>query len=311
MTEKPQKTQKQYECKSCLLITSNKADFFRHLTTRKHKTMTHCNECKRIYSSRQSLWSHKKKCKNTTLQNSVVTDIQPNTVQSSEEIEIPSVTVDKDAFLQLIRNNRDLILDNREFKKMLLEQNEKMIELAQTNRVVPTNNTNTINNTTNNNTNNTQFNLNVFLNEKCKDALNWTDFIKGIVITKEDLLRTGAMGFVNGMSHIIIENLKKLSEDKRPLHNTDCKRRTIYVRDDGTWEVQENYSKFEKAADMISDKTKIVWISTNDDGLSIEEDNALMKACVNMATTTAHLEKIPKIFNNVVKEVIVNKRCLE
>jgi hypothetical protein len=216
---------------------------------------------------------------------------------------------------KIFEQNEKIIEDNQDYKKILveqnthiLEQNDKLIELSQKNQIVAaTASTNTINNTTNN----TQFNLNVFLNEKCKDAVNWTDFIKGIVITKEDLLRTGEMGFVNGMSHIIIENLKKLSEDKRPLHNTDCKRRTIYLHDDGTWEVQENYSKFEKAADMISDKTKIVWINTNDDGLSIEEDNALMKACVNMATTTAHLEKIPKIFNNVVKEVVVNKRQIE
>jgi hypothetical protein len=220
---------------------------------------------------------------------------------SEDNTKSARITIDKDVLLQIL-------CDNREFKKIMIEQNEKMIELLQadsSNRNMVTNNNVTNNN---NNTNNNQFNLNVFLNEKCRDAVNWTDFIKGIELTKEDLLRTGEMGFVNGMSHIIIENLKKLSEDKRPLHNTDCKRKTVYIRDDGTWEVQEDYRKFGQAAGMISDKTKIVWINTNDEHLSIEEDDALMRACCRMAATTEHMEKIPKIVNNVIREVIVKKK---
>jgi hypothetical protein len=325
--EKTQKKCEKYCCDTCGFITVNKTDYKRHVSSNKHKNLPAqssyiCNFCKKIYSSRQYLWKHKKICKNIEI--SPVKPSKNDDVMSSDEESDDdnddnesqqsntiqpnptNIIINKDVLLQILS-------DNQEFKKMMIEQNEKIIELSQTANPVDTNNNITNNNivTTTNNNNNTQnnnFNLNIFLNETCKNAVNWTDFIQGIEITPEDLLRTGEMGFVNGVSHLIIKELKELSVEMRPIHNTDSKRKTVYVRDDSSWEVQEDYKRFVQAAGVISDKTKLAWIKTNDDNLSEEDDNALMKACVNMAATTEHMEKIPKIANKVLREVIVNKK---
>jgi hypothetical protein len=137
-----------------------------------------------------------------------------------------------------------LIKQNQEFKELLIEQNTKMVDtfsvaiceaIKQCSTI--TNNTNTVN------SNNKTFNLQVFLNEDCKDAMNITDFVNSINLQLSDLEHVGKVGYVEGISNIIIKNLKALDVTKRPVHCTDPKRETIYIKDGGVWEKDEDDNK--------------------------------------------------------------------
>jgi hypothetical protein len=127
---------------------------------------------------------------------------------------------------------KNMMTENKEFKTMLAEQNKVIQEIAN-NKLHTTNNTF---NNNNNQTNNQQFNLNMFLNETCKDAMNLSDFIENIQVTMEDMEKTGELGFAKGMSRIIMNNLNAIDVCKRPIHCSDVKRETLYVKNNGVWE---------------------------------------------------------------------------
>ena len=218
-----------FYCEYCDYNTSRKSQFDRHIMTSKHILTTKrlqnttntvplvhdykCENCNQKYKHHSSLWKHKKKC---VIQNNTQTDIKD--------------IIDSNLIVQLLKQND-------EFKTMLLEQNNKMLETVQD--VCKNNNT-----TTNNvNSNNKAFNLNVFLNETCKDAMDINDFIDSVKLQLSDLELVGKLGFVDGISSIIIKNLKALKVNERPVHCTDMKRETIYVKDEGIWEKQEDDHK--------------------------------------------------------------------
>jgi len=140
-----------------------------------------------------------------------------------------------------------LIKENTEFKSMMMEQQNMMMKVIENG----TNNTNIIHT----NSHNKAFNLNFFLNETCKDAMNITDFVDSIKLQLSDLEKVGELGYVEGISNIIIKNLNDLDETKRPVHCTDKKRETIYIKDQGQWEKEdENKSKLKKAVNKIAHK---------------------------------------------------------
>jgi hypothetical protein len=144
-----------------------------------------------------------------------------------------------------------LIKENSEFKNIILEQQNRMMKVIE-NGIC--NNTNTINNSTNNSHNKT-FNLQVFLNETCKDAMNITDFVNSIKIQLSDLEKFGEVGYVEGISKIITTNLKALDITQRPVHCTDKKRETMYVKDEDKWEKEDdNKTKLRKAIKIVSNK---------------------------------------------------------
>jgi hypothetical protein len=134
-----------------------------------------------------------------------------------------------------------IIQQNQEFKNLLLEQNKTIIELSKTNQITNTNSHNNVN------SNNKTFNLQLFLNETCKDAMNITEFIDSIQLQLSDLENVGKLGYVNGISKIIINKLNALEETKRPIHCTDPKREILYVKDENIWkkdnENNENYDR--------------------------------------------------------------------
>jgi len=160
-----------------------------------------CENCGQNYKNRNGLWYHMKKCnkglENEPLQNTMI--------------------LDSNMVLELIKQNQ-------EFKSLILEQQNKLMELSSK--------TNTINNT---NSNNKTFNLNFFLNETCKDAMNISDFIQNLNIQLQELENVGNTGYVSGISDIIVSRIKDLDVSKRPLHCTDIKRETMYIRDDNEW----------------------------------------------------------------------------
>jgi uncharacterized C2H2 Zn-finger protein len=214
-----------FDCNICYFSTVNKRDFERHEKTKKHiKRLTNlstkktpddenlykCEKCDRIYKEKSGLWRHTKKCEILPVENSDNSDKNTN----------------DELLLELIKQNKELqqiLIDKTdEFQNTMIEQNNKIIEL--------TNKPTIINNTMNNT--NQQFNLNLFLNETCKDALNIMDVLNSLQLKVEDFEETGRLGYVEGISRIIINCIKDMDVEKRPMHCTDFKRETLYIKDE-------------------------------------------------------------------------------
>jgi hypothetical protein len=168
-----------------------------------------CEFCNKTYLHRQGLWRHKKKCNNL--------DKEPS---------------DKQLFMMLLKQNNELIKEHSDLKEIILE-------------IVKNGTHNTTNNAITNNTNshNKAFNLNFFLNETCKNAMNITDFVDSIKLQLSDFMEVGELGYVEGISNIIVKKLNALDETVRPIHCTDQKRETFYVKDEDRWEKEEEDKK--------------------------------------------------------------------
>jgi hypothetical protein len=201
-----------FVCKNCDFITCNKKDYSRHLQTKKHKinenqcilpqkTPYDCS-CGKSYKDHSGLWRHKKKCL-----------IEK---EEKEETVIDVELNDKNLILTLIQQNTEL-------QKQMIDVIKNGINVS-----------NTINNN-NTNSNNKTFNLHLFLNETCKDAMNIMDFVDSIKFQLSDLESIGELGYINGLSKVIIRNLKALDENMRPVHCSDLRREKIYVKDADTW----------------------------------------------------------------------------
>jgi len=224
-----------YECITCKYITANKKDFNKHNLTSKHFRLTQYLQnvpeiptpekqflcaCGKEYKHRQSLYTHKQKCN---------FKIQENIIEENVDLN------DKGLILTLIQQNNEL--------------QKQMLEVIKNG----TNNTNNIIN--NNNSNNKSFNLNFFLNETCKNAMNIMDFVDSIKIQLSDIESIGELGYVNGISKLIIKHLNALEENMRPVHCSDPKRESLYVKDANVWEKEDpENKKIKKAIKYISHK---------------------------------------------------------
>jgi hypothetical protein len=255
--EKTPKNPKEFYCEECNFICSNKKDYNRHLMTAKHQTRTKLTintqlrskifdcECGKVYKARNSLWYHKQKC--TYVDN--MNEDNPAEIQNSiEYVNANEQTSDASTILLLLKQNQ-------EFKNLMVEQYEKNQELQQQLVDAVKNNkgsmTNCNNNTTNNNNN--QFNLNFFLNDTCKDAMNITDFLSNLDVHIDELEYIGNHGYVNGMTKMIMERLKGMDVTKRPIHCTDIKRETMYIKDKDEWSKDtDELTKVRKILNRIS-----------------------------------------------------------
>jgi len=204
-TKKTKKNDLIYECKTCHFISCKKTDYKRHLLTIKHKNnasttddngknenVYFCKKCDKKFNDRAGLWRHNKKCINIEETNEINND-------TNNENNYNQLT-DKQLIMMLIKENSD-------FKTMMMEVVKN-----------GTHNTNT------HNSHNKTFNLQFFLNETCKDAMNIMDFVDSIKLQLSDLENVGKLGYVEGISNIIIKNLNDLDVEKRPVHCTDSKR---------------------------------------------------------------------------------------
>jgi len=245
-----------YECIKCNFKCSKQSNYNKHILTAKHKYRTNsiilehkkCGttficDCGKQYNARNSLWYHKQRC----------VAMVPN------EPELPQVAFESASIIELLRQNN-------EFKSLMVEQythlnesnhnlhesNQKNFELQQQLVDAVKNNTGSItNNTTNNN--NQRFNINVFLNDTCKDAMSITDFLQNIDVQNDELEYIGHHGYVNGMTKMIMDRLKNMDVTKRPIHCTDIKRETMYIKEDGGWcKDTEELSKLRKILSRIS-----------------------------------------------------------
>ena len=282
-------------CEKCNYSTSKKSNINNHNLSLKHlKSMNSneikpkisscykCQNCNKIYKDYSGLWRHRKKC---------------NIELSS--IEIIQETNDSDELIKY------LIKENSEFKQMIIEQNKQMIEIAK----------NGTHNTTNTNSHNKSFNLNFFLNETCKDAMNIMDFVDSIKIQLSDLENVGKNGYVEGISSIIVKNLNSLDETKRPVHCTDSKREVMYVKDENKWEKENEEKKklrkeikhiAHKNSKLLRDfKTKHPDCEKSDSKFSDQYNKLIIEAMGGSGDND--LEKEDKILKNIAKGVIIEK----
>jgi hypothetical protein len=237
VTDKMPENAKKFKCELCDFNCSKQSNWDVHNLTAKHKLVTtgdnlvtqknataySCSNCCKIYNSRNGLWAHSKKCCN-----------------QNESI----VNADASLIVQLMKQNDDFKSLIVEQNKTIIESNSQMIEMCKQNASSITN--------SNINSNNKTFNLQVFLNEDCKDAMNITDFVNSINFQLSDLEYMGEVGYVNGISNIIIKNLNALDVTKRPVHCTDPKRETIYIKDGGVWEKDNDNNKLRKMIKSVA-----------------------------------------------------------
>ena len=221
-----------FNCDNCKVHTNNKKDHEKHLLTAKHKKrmfvntyltenfpispLHTCVNCNKSYNSRVGLWYHAKKCSQPP-----PLTIPAETDLSNSFLPTTAMPLDMNTIIELLKQNQ-------EFKELIIEQNKYMIELA--GKVGNTTNNNNIKNQQNNN-----FNLQVFLNETCKDAICINDFIKDLPVSFQQLENIGQNGYVAGMTNVILTQLKTMDVSKRPLHCTDAKRDTMYIKHPNEW----------------------------------------------------------------------------
>ena len=246
------KVAKNHRCELCDYNTCKTSDFKKHLETIKHKmkhnetfeTELHQKVAKNLqcscgisFNNRTTLWRHKKTCNFETQQ------IKEQTPQSLNFI-TPELIM-------------ELIKSNQEMKQIILEQNTTILEQNSTiNNLVKNGVTNANGNTNSlNNNNNKTFNLQFFLNETCKNAMNITDFVETIKLQLSDLEKFGEVGYVEGISNIITSNLKAMDVTVRPVHCTDKKRETMYIKDENEWKKEDdNKTKLRKMIKNIAHK---------------------------------------------------------
>jgi len=204
-------------------------------------------ECGKSYKHRQSLSVHKKKCK--FLEESSILSETNNSLENMENKIIENETTDYKAIIM------KLIDENSEFKNLLIKQQDQIGEL--------------IPKVGNNNTSIKQkFNINIFLNEQCKGALNMNDFLDQIEISLDNLLTTKDKGLTEGISNVFIENMSKLSLYERPMHCTDIKRETLYIKENNVWEKDQDKSRIKtaiKEASCAQFKRVKQWMDENPD----------------------------------------------
>jgi len=252
---KMSKTSDDFYCKNCDYKCCKKYNFDRHLSTDKHKNThfgynvsildtqneqneqpTHFTcECGKQYKYSQGLSKHKKKCN--------YENKEPIFDTADGDVKILTNMV-----LEVVKQNQELMLQNTETQKQNQELTNKLFEICKNG----TNNT-----MINTNSHNKTFNLNVFLNETCKDAMNIMDFVDSLKLQVADLESVGKLGFVEGISNIIVKNLKAMDIHKRPVHCSDSKREVMYIKDQNKWEKEdEEKKKLRKAIKRIACKNQ-------------------------------------------------------
>ena len=239
----------EFNCSLCDFTSSKKSNYEIHIKTKKHKYRVNGNKmetaetqknakyvcnCGKKYLTNSGLWKHKQTC--ITGEN-----IQ---IENKDSIIKNNEICDKELIMMLVK-------ENSEFKNMMMEQQTMMMKVLENG----THNNNNNNNTSN--SHNKAFNLQFFLNETCKDAMNIMDFVESIKLQLSDFENVGDVGFVNGISNIIIKNLKALDITQRPVHCTDQKRETIYIKDENKWEKEDDKKqKFHKFIKKVVSKNQ-------------------------------------------------------
>jgi len=289
--EKLSKVAFNYVCEKCNYGCYNKTNFEKHLGTRKHKVDNQklskvlskfdCKNCGNSYKYQSGLCKHVKSCQ-------IKPEPQP------QQQSVSDITALTNLMMEFIKNSTDV--------------QKQVLELCK----AGTTNNNTINGNVTNNNQTNKFNINLFLNEQCKDAMNLSDFINSIDVSREDLENNAQLGFVGGISKIFLDNLRQLSINKRPIHCTDLKRETMYIKDDDKWTKETGHAKLNTVIQRISQKstrTLLDWKKVNPDYQ--DHDSAFSNRCIVIQQQSmAGYDRdtyYPKVIRAVAKEVMVDK----
>jgi len=297
--EKGSEKFQKFNCSLCNFNTSRESQYQRHLLTAKHKILINTNDkvpkvpknpkvylcsCGKSYKHASSLSGHKRKC-----------SFKEPTIKEPEKEDIDY----KEVILTLVKQNNEL-------QQTIVGQQNTIKEM------IPKIG-NTINNTTNT-TNNNQFNLQMFLNEDCKNALNIKDFVNSLQLSIKDLTDTGKLGYVDGISRIFVNALNDMDITERPIHCTDIKRETVYIKDADKWEKEgsENLKLKKTIRDIENKNIKMIpkWKEENPECriMDTRQADELMEISINALGGHEEKEKLEKkIVKNVLKEVMIDK----
>jgi hypothetical protein len=299
-----------FYCKVCDYGTCRKSSYDDHILSSKHHKKANgniietygnanpqnnlvskhsCKNCKKEFKNRSGLWKHKQICNSIKDHDSETNDKSMNSNESS----------DKELIMMVVKQNAMLIKDNNELRTMMM----KVLE-------------NGTHNTTNNNTNshNKSFNLQFFLNETCKDAMNIMDFVDSIKLQLSDLERVGELGYVEGISKIIVKNLKELDVTQRPVHCTDKKRETMYIKDHDKWEKDEEKLKLHKVVRKVACKNQNLIPKFKEEHPDCNKYHSKFSDQYNKIIVESmggsgdnDYEKEEKIIQNISKQVFIDK----
>jgi len=297
-----EKTRDGYLCTLCNTCHGNKYDLYLHNLTPEHKKKIKielnpvekpykCDICEKEYKTTNSLWYHKKKC---------TTKPKEDTHKRTNSL-VSLMPQDYNVMVELIKQNNDL-------QKQVIEMSKEP-KIVNSYNTTASNNTNTTNS---NNTNNNQFNLNFFLNETCKNAINFSEFIDNIQVSYDDLENNAKMGFVSGMTKIIVDNLKQLELNDRPIHCTDVKRETIYVKEEDQWEKDQSKEVIQKGIQELTRKNMCQlseWREENPEYNDFDSDLSELSIVMQQHSMAGakREEFYPKIIKNLAKETTVDK----
>ena len=311
---------KQYICEKCAFVCSKQSDYDRHLATRKHigvingtyKTpngiSVHRCACGNEYKHQSGLYRHKRICNQMDISEQIVETTQMQPVQ----------TVNATLVIELLKQNqefKDLMVEQ---SKQLIEQQQQLMEQQQqNNKLLEAVKDGKLGNTTIHNTTNNKFNLNFFLNETCKDAITMSDFINSIEVTMEDFIQTGNIGFVDGISKVMVERIKVMDLHTRPMHCTDLKRETLYIKNDEKWEKEDSDKTIlRKAVKNIANKNYNQlhkWYNNSKPQVDVigsedcEKYFKYYKAALGGYDKEEDKKFEEKIIKNVLKEVLLDK----
>ena len=309
------KNAEKFKCIKCNFICSKHSNYKQHLLTAKHRKNVNettepfenatniqrvfmCNTCNIQFKSRTSLWRHKKSC--SLLEGS---NMELSTSNQDDDTDNKDLLI-----LELLKQNSEfqklMAKETSELRNIITEQNQKMMEMA-----------GNMGNNNNNINSNNKFNLNVFLNEKCKDAMSLTDFVKSLEITMDDFIQTGELGFVDGLSRVMIERINDMDLYNRPIHCTDLKRETLYIKDAEKWEKDANKEQLRKAVKGVAyknDRMRPIWYSETPEvdvlgsancDKFLKYSQAALGGCGKEETKSFE----DKIMKNIMKQVTIDK----
>ena len=306
-----------FVCEKCDFTTSKQNEYDRHIETNKHKRLHGLQEqnsiviesttfkckCGKIYKHHTSLAKHKRGCDGLNTPDNISgvssTDNNKEQVTGGSVSFNENIIITKDMFMAILN-------DRQEMMKII----KSLSEQQNSNTTINDHSTNNSNNTTN--SNNNTFNMNMFLNEKCKDAMNMKDFVNSIQLNMTDLENVGRLGYVEGMSNIFIDNLQKTDIYKRPVHCSDVKRETLYVKENDQWEREEpDHQKMTNAILAVEHKNVILvneWAKANPKCMnSNTRENETYFRLSKVVTDGEKDGNIDKVIRKVAKKVCIEK----
>ena len=303
--EKTPKNAKSFHCEKCDFKCSKQCDWVRHIgrakhiriqndiiNTSKNSTTNICSNCGKIYKYYSGLWKHLKNC--------VEIKEKKETIYKTEN-EIVTILKDNNDFkkiiLDVVKNNTELQKQNQEFQKQMMELYK--------------NGNNTV---INNNNHNKTFNMQIFLNEQCKDAMNIMDFVNSMTLELSDLEDVGKLGYVEGISNIIIRKLNAMDIYKRPIHCSDAKREIMFVKDENIWEKENStYDKLRKAIKRVTYKNSamlVPWSQEHPQCMNNQHhlnDVYVQMMGQAMGGKESFLDSENKIMKKIAKAVLIDK----